>query len=124
MKKLFILIVAVVGGLFSAKANSGSQYKDIFAGESAALNAEEVYQSQPQPKPGKNKGMRRMRNKLFTVNLFKYNKKIREKRDRELKALAKTNKKSARAHKANKKSKHILLRGDDSNHGFKNKRRW
>lgn len=123
MKKLFILIVAVVGGLFSAKANSGSLYKDIFAGESAVLNAEEVYQAQPQPKP-KNKGMRRMRNKLFTVNLFKYNKKIREKRDRELKALAKTNKKSARAHKANKKTKHILLRNSENNHGFKNKRRW
>lgn len=82
-----------------------------------------AYKSQPRKPGGGNRAFRRLHNKIFTVNVFKYNKKIRVNRDKQLKA-SKHNNKSARAHKNSKNSKHILLRGSEGNHGFKNKRRW
>jgi hypothetical protein len=79
--------------------------------------------SQPRKPGGGNKAFRRLHNKIFTVSVFKYNKKIRVNRDKQLKA-SKHNNKSARAHKNSKNSKHILLRGSEGSHSFKNKRRW
>jgi len=126
MKKEFIIAWVVLGCLLAGNSSGNVSDNFLLSKEAISIaNGSEAEQlGQPQPKPPRNKGLRRMRNKIFTVNVFSYNKKIREKRDKDLKRLSKTGKKSSKAHKANKKTKHILLRGSDGNHGFKNKRRW
>jgi hypothetical protein len=61
-------------------------------------------------KPGNNKKPNRIRSGVFTVNVLHFNQKIREKHDKELKALAMaSNKKSAKERRADRKSKRLAL---------------
>ena len=64
----------------------------------------------PKPrKPGTDKSMRRMRSKVFTVNVLSFNKKIQVKHDRHLKALALAAKKQAGKGKKGNKQKPTLV---------------
>lgn len=132
-KRLLVVFFVIVTALANAaKPNSVVFWATIVTMPGPSINYEQglseqktaiAYKSQPRKPGGGNRAFRRMHNKIFTVNVFKYNKKIRVNRDKQLKA-SKRNNKSTRAHKNSKKSKHILLRGSEGNHGFKNKRRW
>jgi signal transduction histidine kinase len=56
-------------------------------------------------------GMRRMRSKIFTINVGHFNKKIRVKYDKEMKALAlAASKKSGKEKRADMKAKRQALR--------------
>lgn len=74
--------------------------------------------NEPMPKrpsysPARGKGYhrayRRLRYKMVTVNVYKYNRKVRLDDDRELRTIRRQNKHPERAH-SKQKAKHILLR--------------
>jgi hypothetical protein len=52
-------------------------------------NNRELPETETKRRKTPNQGMRRMRSKVFTVNILRFNKKIRQKHDREVESLAK-----------------------------------
>ena len=88
---------------FNAKGNTET-------GETATSNNAAIENTPGPRKPGSNMGMRRMRSKIFTINVGHFNKKIRVKYDKEMKALAlAASKKSGKEKRADRKSKRLAL---------------
>jgi hypothetical protein len=104
MKHALLILTIATGSLlgFNAKGNTATS--------ETATQDNTIIENTPGPrKPGSNMGMRRMRSKIFTVNVGHFNKKIMAKYDREQKALALAAK-SGKEKRADRKAKRMALR--------------
>lgn len=79
----------------------------------AAASYNELLPKRPGYSPARGRGYhkayRRLRYKMVTVNVYKFNRKVRLDDDRELRTIRRQNKRAERAHSP-RKAKHILLR--------------
>jgi hypothetical protein len=102
MKTALLILLVAAGGLTNLKAVGGNT--------ALANNKAATINTDGPRKPGNNKRPNRIRSGIFTVNLLHFKKKIREKHDKEMKALAMaSNKKSVKEKRADRKSKRLAL---------------
>lgn len=124
MKKAVTIILAVLGCLFANNTQGSSFNNTLIAKELLQANAVEnatTIASQP-GRPRKKNGIRRMRSKVFKVNVFNRNKKIRERLDKENKKKARNTKSLKKKKGSSKKTKHVLLQNSNSGGSYKGKR--
>jgi hypothetical protein len=99
MKNSILILIIALTGLISAKAEAGATINKATA---LSINT-------PDPrKTGTDKSMRRMRSKVFTVNVLSFNKKIRVKHDKQQKALADAARRQAKKSLRGNKNKTLV----------------
>jgi hypothetical protein len=124
MKKALTIILAVSGCLFANTTqglgfNNAPPAKELL--QANIIEGATTIANQPD-RPGKGKGLRRMRSKVFKVNVFNRNKRIRERLDKENKKKARTTKNLKKKQGRGKKPKHILLQDGNGGGSYKGKR--
>lgn len=102
MKNAILILIIAAGGLTSFDATATVATTQLQENITVSEN-----NAGPR-RPG-GTGLRRMRNKMFTVNVGHYNKKIMVKYDREMKALALAAK-SGKEKRADRKAKRVMMR--------------
>lgn len=124
MKKVITIVLAVLGCLFASSTRGNSIAKAPIAKELLQANtAENTITIASQPgRPRKGNGLRRMRSKVFKVNVFNRNKRIRERLDKENKKKARETKSLKKKQGRSKKTKHVLLQDGNSRGSYNGKR--
>jgi hypothetical protein len=99
MKNSILVLIIALSGLTSINATAG-----IIINKATALSI-----NTPDPrKTGTDKSMRRMRSKVFTVNVLSFNKRIRTKHDKQQKAIADAARRQAKKSLRGNKNKTLV----------------
>ena len=123
MKKAITTILAVFGCLFASSTRGNNIANASKATELLQANTAENTTIANQPgRPRKGNGLRRMRSKVFKVNVFNRNKRIRERLDKENKKKARETKSLKKKQGRSKKTKHVLLQDGNSRGSYNGKR--
>lgn len=99
MKNAILILIIALSGLTSINANAATAVN-----QTTSLTA-----NTPNPrKTGTDKSMRRMRSKVFTVNVLSFNKRIRVKHDKQQKAIADAARRQAKKSLRGNKNKTLV----------------